>query len=268
MQVLSLVCLLALAGVSMSQNLEERVDQDIEKLWFVFPKTFFGLLTIFDFEEFFSKYDQDGDDDWSVDENEFAIGLGDELGLEDADARAYFKKFDFTRNEIQLFEEITTDDNVIAVNTLDFDGDGFVSEIEFRNGLSLYCSDLPWGVMFMQYRTNESDPTNYDDFVSSDLFGDGDWQRLFDDIDEDGDGFGVREEFKDFWVRNGYGIEETGYAWFDAFADGAEFIDRTIGWTTVFNTLDVFEDGALNYDEFINIDNIVRGPIKKNPNPK
>ena len=40
--------------------------------------------------------------------------------------------------------------------------------------------------MFMQYRTNESDPTNYDDFVSSDLFGDGDWQRLFDDIDEDG----------------------------------------------------------------------------------
>ena len=56
-----------------------------------------------------------------------------------------------------------------------------------------------------------------------------------------GDGFGVREEFKDFWVRNGYGIEETGYAWFDAFADGAEFIDRTIGWTTVFNTLDVCE---------------------------
>ena len=51
-----------------------------------------------------------------------------------------------------------------------------------------------------------------------------------------GDGFLMIEEFREFWVGGGYGVQETADNWFNAcdsfIPDGA--VDRTLEWSAVF----------------------------------
>jgi len=262
-------CLVA-GALAQSTNLEERVFEDISKMWEIMPKDYIeDTVTIFDLNEFFSKYDPEGGDEWSVGEDAFAAGFCADIGCEENEGRAFFKKFDFTRYDLEfpaLEEVIDAFDTAYALQLCDLNLDGVIEQFEFELGFGFTASDLQWGTMFMNYRSLASVPPYYDDHLSFnvDLDGnstdEGDWQKLFDDIDADSDGFFTLEEFTDFYVGNGYGLESTALLFFlraDVLGNGA--VDRTFAWTTVFVNLQL-DDIAdqLSFDEFVYLDFYVR----------
>lgn len=268
MRVLILTILL-FSGALAQKSLEERVFDDIELMWRLIPKDFVAdAATYFDLNTFFSKYDQDNADEWGVDENEFAVGFAADIGCTETEARAFFKKFDFSRFDLDFlpFEEVIDDyDTAYALEYMDINLDGVLERNEFELGFGFAASDLPWGVMFMNYRTLVTQPPYYDDHLSYNLApaGDpqlGDWHKLFDDIDANNDNTLVEAEFIEFYVGRGYGTEETAIRWFNAgniLEDG--FIDRTFEWTTLFTNLnqDTFTE-ELSFDEFVELDWYVR----------
>jgi len=266
MAVIALLVLgLALASAQENRtSLEERVFEDVARMWQLFPQNVVeGFVGYFDLLEFFERYDTNtSPGGLRVDENEFAVGMAADLEITEDEARAYFKSFNVGRQRDQIFRAEVIDEQDIAWFLEDYawldlglDDEGF----EFWFGLDNV--PFPFGVSFMQYRQKDSDPVNYDDYLTSNPNPnpeeEGDWEKMFDDMDFNGDGWLDMSDYEASWVGEGYGILETATAMFNRTdTDRNGLVDKYREFKAVFELLQVDGDASgpnLTYDEYINI---------------
>merc|ERR1711894_867095 len=94
-----------------------------------------------------------------------------------------------------------------------------------------------------QYRQKDSDPVNYNDYLTSNSNPnpeeEGDWEKMFDDMDVNGDGWLDMSDYEASWMGDGNGL-----------------VDKYREFKAVFELLQVAGDISgpnLTYDEYINI---------------